>query len=76
MGSPCGHRLQAAAHQFQDQPAARADDIVNGDDIRVLQRGQQLGLLPIAGQLPWIGQELRVNLFDGHLAAQFAIRAR
>ena len=68
-----GLRLEAAPHQFQDQPASRTDDIVDRDDVGVLQRGQQLGLLPVAGQLPRVGQELGVNLLDGHLAAQVAI---
>ena len=39
----------------------------------MLQRGEQLGLLPIAGQLPRIGQELLMHLLDGHLAPQFAV---
>ncbi len=39
----------------------------------MLQRGQQLGLLPVAGQLPRIGKVLGVDLLDGHLAAQVAI---
>ena len=39
----------------------------------MLQGGQQLGFLPVAGQLPRVGQVLGVDLLDGHLAAQVAV---
>ncbi len=39
----------------------------------MLERGQQLGLLPVAGQLPLVGEKLLVDLLDGHLAAQLAV---
>ena len=72
-----GHLLHAAAHQFQDQPAARAHQVVDRQDVGVLQRGQELRLLPVAGQLPLVGQEVLMNLLDRDLAAQFAVpRAR
>ena len=37
------------------------------------KRGQQLGLLPVAGQLPLVGEKLLVDLLDGHLASQLAV---
>ncbi len=68
-----GLRLEAAPHELQYQPASRTDHIVYREDVGVLQRRKQLGLLPVAGQLPRIGQVLGVNLLDGHLAPQVAI---
>ena len=37
------------------------------------KRGQQLRLLPVAGQLPLVGQKLLMDLLDGHLAPQLAV---
>ena len=50
--------LQTAVHPFQHQPAARANDVVNRQHVGMRQRGQELGLLPIAGQLLLIGEKL------------------
>ena len=68
-----GSRLETAPHQFQDNPTARADDVVDSDNVGMLQGGQQLGFLPVAGQLPLVGQVLGMDLLDGHLASQVAV---
>ncbi len=66
-------RLQAAAHQLQNEPPLGTNDVVDREDIGVLERGQQLGLLPVARQLPLVGKVLLVDLLDGHAAAQLAV---
>ena len=67
--------LKAAPHQFHDQPAAGADDVVDGEDMRMLERGQQLGLLPVARQLSLVVEKLLMDLLDGDFATQLAVAA-
>ena len=71
---PAGQQLrQAAVHQFEDQPTTLPHEVVDRHDVRVLQRCQELGFLPIPIELPRISQELLVDLLDRHVATQFVV---
>ena len=68
-----GHLDDVPHHQFQDQPAAVADQVVDGHDPRVFQVGDQLGFAPVDFQLVGILQVLSVDLLDRHVAVQFRV---
>ena len=65
--------LQAALHQLQNEPASLADDVVDRHDVGMFERGQQLGLLPIAFQLCRVVEILLMDLLDRHLAIELQI---
>ena len=67
------HRLETALHQLQHQPAAIPHDVVDHHDVRMFERREELGFLPVAFELLGILQELRMDLLDRHVAAQFAV---
>ena len=67
------HRLQAALHQLQHQPPAIPHDVIDHHDVRMFKRSEQLGFLPVAFELLWILEELRVDLLDRHVAAKLAV---
>lgn len=77
--SPEIHRLavetfgEIPLHQFHDQPAAIAVDIENRNDVRMMERCQELGFEPVAGKLTRIFQELLMELLDGDFAPQFDV---
>ena len=64
---------QRTVHQFEHQPAAGPDDVVDREDVRVLQGREELRLAPESLQPPLVVHVLAVNLLDGHVAAQLAV---
>ena len=64
---------QRPLHQFHHQPPLLAIDVIDGDDIGVLQRGEELGFLPVPVHLQCAAGEFIAKLLDGNFTIEFAV---
>ncbi len=64
---------EAGLHQLHDDPAPVPLKIVNGDDVRMAERGQKLSFLPEPLQLRGVFEVLLVDFFDGDFPPQLLI---
>ncbi len=67
--------LQAGRHELQDQPTVRADHVIDGHDVAMFERSQELGLAPKSLQRAAVVEILLMDLLDGDFAAQLAVAA-
>ncbi|MEL7207326.1 MAG: hypothetical protein AAGK32_03680 [Actinomycetota bacterium] len=70
---PLPHRARAPLHDDQTGPVLPVDEVVDGNDVGVVERGHHLGLGHEPGPDGGVGGEGPAELLDRHLSTQLGV---